>query len=115
MPPDERDKRPSHEGEEGTHDSRPFFVIPYWPAAAGDDGDTGEQRPLPASATWYECKGIHASPYEPGTDLEVTVDVRNFGGSNAPSVAQVTAWWSDPTTGFVVDPARLIGFYRRLG
>jgi hypothetical protein len=101
---------PPHEGEKRPYDSRPVFVIPYWPAAPGDDGDTGKQRPLPASAAWYMCKGIHASPYQPGTDLEVTVDVRNFGGSNAPSLAQVTVWWSDPTTGFVVDPSRLIGF-----
>jgi hypothetical protein len=99
------------EGEEGRHDSRPFFVIPYWPPVLpAEQGDTGQQRPLPATATWYLCKGIHASPYQPGEDLEVTVDVRNFGGSNAPSLAQVTVWWSDPATGFVVDPSRLIGF-----
>jgi hypothetical protein len=99
---------PSKEG--GPHDARPFFVIPYWPPAPpGASGDTG-QRPLPASATWYLCQGIHASPYQPATDLEVTVDVRNFGGSNAPSLAQVTVWWSDPTTGFVIDPSRMIGF-----
>lgn len=96
--------------EEPPHDSRPFFVIPYWPAGpTGTGGDIGE-RPLPPSATWYLCQGIHPSPYQPGTDLEVSVDVRNFGGSNAPSLAQVTVWWSDPTTGFVIDPSRMIGF-----
>lgn len=97
--------------DEGTFDSRPHFVIPYWsasgPTTPGDDGDT---RPLPGNIVWYLCPGIHASPYIPGQRLDVTVDVRNYGGGNSPQQAQVTLWWAEPSTGFVVDPSRLIGF-----
>lgn len=97
--------------EEQPNDSRPHFVIPYWsasgPGATGDDGNT---RPLPSNVVSYLCPAIHASPYRPGEQLDVTVDIGNFGGANTPSIAQVTVWWADPATGFVVGPDRLIGF-----
>jgi hypothetical protein len=106
--------------EEETKDSRPFFVIPYWPASSASPGDIGVDRPLPdpndvnnpfpVPVIWYLCSGIHTSTYKPGEVLEVTVDIRNSGGSNAPALAQVTVWWSDPTLGFQVKPENLIGF-----
>jgi hypothetical protein len=86
-------------------DARPFLVIPYW-----TPGDTGVNRPVPNTVTWYLCAGIRTSTYQPGEVLEVAVDVRNTGGSNAPSLAQVTVWWSDPTLGFVIKPQNLVGF-----
>lgn len=86
-------------------DSRPLLTIPYW-----SPGDTGEDRPLPGTITWYLCPGIRTSTYQPGHLLEVEVDVRNSGGSNAPSLAQVTVWWSNPVLGFVIKPENLIGF-----
>lgn len=96
--------------EKQSVDVRPVLVIPYWaPAFPGDSGDNGENRPLPASVISYLCPSIHASPYAPGADLTVTVDVRNFGDGNSPSLARVTVWWADPSTGFVADPERLIG------
>jgi hypothetical protein len=101
---------PDDEREDRIQDARPRFVIPYWTATPGDPGDTGDDRPLPANRTWYLCSGIRTSTYQPGEVLEVAVDVRNLGGSNAPSLAQVTVWWSDPTLGFVIKPENLIGF-----
>jgi len=86
-------------------DARPFLTIPYW-----SPGDTGEDRPLPGTITWYLCPGIRTSTYQPGQVLEVAVDVRNSGGSNAPSLAQVTVWWSGPTLGFAIKPENIIGF-----
>lgn len=91
--------------EEEIADARPFLTIPYW-----SPGDTGEERPLPSTIAWYLCPGIRTSTYQPGQVLEVAVDVRNNGGSNAPSLAQVTVWWSDPALGFVIRPENLIGF-----
>ena len=93
------------------HDSRPHFVIPYWVSTGpGDPGDDGDTRPVPSNVVWYLCEGIHASPYQPGERLDITVDVANHGGANSPSVAQVTVWWADPSTGFVLAPDRLIGY-----
>jgi hypothetical protein len=86
-------------------DARPFLTIPYW-----SPGDIGEDRPLPGTITWYLCPGINTSTYQPGQVLEVAVDLRNSGGLNAPSLAQVTVWWSEPTLGFVIKPENLIGF-----
>jgi hypothetical protein len=98
-------------GEEKRFDARPHFVIPYWrstgPNVPGDDGDI---RPVPSNVAWYLCESIHASPYQPGEQLDVKVDIGNYGGANTPSIAQVTVWWSDPTSGFVVAPNRLIGY-----
>lgn len=92
-------------------DSRPHFVIPYWSSADPANADDGNTRPVPVSkAVWYLCESIHASPYEPGQQLDVTVDIGNYGGANTPSIAQVTVWWSDPTAGFVVGPDKLIGY-----
>ncbi len=106
---DYRPDDPFH-GEKRPVDARPYFVIPYWaPTSPGDSGDNGELRPLPANVTSYLCSSIHASAYAPGTALTVTVDVRNFGDGNSPSLARVTVWWADPNTGFVADPTRLIG------
>jgi hypothetical protein len=91
--------------QEEPADARPCLAIPYW-----SPGDTGEIRPLPSTVIWYMAGGIRTSTYQPGDLLEVVVDVRNSGGSNAPSLAQVTVWWSDPTLGFVIKPKNLIGF-----
>lgn len=97
--------------EEGREDSRPHFVIPYWsatgPGTADDDGDT---RPVPGSAPVYACPAIHTSQFIPGDPLDVWVDVGNFGGANTPSQAQVTVWWTEPTTGFVIVPKGFIGY-----
>src|SRR5680860_332970 len=96
---------------EHPNDSRPHFVIPYWistgPTVPGDDGDT---RPLPSNVTWYLCPSINASAYRPGERLEVSVTVGNHGGANTPSIAQVTVWWAEPSTGFVVGPDKVIGY-----
>jgi hypothetical protein len=48
----------------------------------------------------WECPGIHASPYSPGEQLQVTVDVRNSGGGSATVIATVVVYWADPTVGF---------------
>lgn len=64
----------------------------------------------PSFSHAHLCESIHASPYEPGQQLDVTVDIGNYGGANTPSIAQVTVWWSDPTAGFVVGPDKLIGY-----
>jgi hypothetical protein len=97
--------------EEKQHDSRPYFVIPYWSSSGpGDSGDNGDTRPLPGNIISYLCPSIQTSPFSPGERLDVKVEVANFGGSNVPSQAQVTVWWADPTTGFVVSPDKLIGF-----
>jgi hypothetical protein len=93
-------------------DFRPYFVIPYWTQKlpTGEPPDNGDiRKPLPKGVTDYLCPGIHASPYTPGNDLTVKVDVRNFGAGNASSLALVTVWWTVPTLGFVVDPTNLIG------
>ena len=92
-------------------DSRPHFVIPYWSSPDPTQGDDGDIRPVPSNkAVWYLCESIHASPYQPGKQLDVKVDIANYGGANTPSIAQVTVWWSDPTAGFVVGPDKLIGY-----
>lgn len=96
--------------QEEIQESRPFFVIPYWPPTATTPGDSGSTRPVPTTVPWYSCGGIRTSTYQPGQVLEVAVDVRNFGGSNTPSLAEVTVWWADPTLGFLVKPENLIGF-----
>src|SRR5688500_8124708 len=97
--------------EEGRSDSRPHFVIPYWLSTGPNDpGDDGDTRPVPSNVVYYLCQGIHASPYQPGEELEVSVDVANHGGANTESVAQVTVWWSVPSSGFVVGPDKLIGY-----
>jgi hypothetical protein len=97
--------------QETSTDSRPHFVIPYWtPSSPVEEPDDGDERPLPAKACWYLSPGIHASPYTPGEQLDVTVDVANYGGANTISQAQVTVWWSDPAAGFVVGPDKVIGY-----
>jgi hypothetical protein len=97
--------------QETPTDSRPHFVIPYWfPTSPAEDPDDGDERPLPAKACWYLSPGIHASPYTPGEQLDVTVDVGNYGGANTESLAQVTVWWSEPAAGFVVGPDKVIGY-----
>ncbi|WP_155888495.1 hypothetical protein [Inquilinus limosus] len=100
--------------DERRQDSRPFLVIPYWSEGPTSDGDNGSIRPLPPAiqpgVVYYACPSIQTSPYVPGQPLTVTVEVGNFGGANTPSLAQVTVWWSEPTTGFVIEPGKLIGF-----
>src|SRR5690349_21703282 len=79
--------------EETPTDSRPHFVIPYWtPVSAAEAPDDGDVRPLPSKACWYLCPAIHASPYTPGEQLDVTVAVANYGGANTASLAQVAVW-----------------------
>jgi hypothetical protein len=79
------------------------LCIPYWevPRFPGDRVDVGLLRPLPADVVSWECPGIHASPYLPGDQLQVTVDVRNSGGGSATVIATVVVYWADPTVGFV--------------
>lgn len=96
--------------EEHPVDSRPHFVIPYWLPNGPTPGDDGDIRPLPGNVVSYLCSSIKTSPYKPGETLDVTVEVHNYGGGNSPQQAQVTVWWADPATGFVLSPDRLIGF-----
>lgn len=97
--------------EEFPNDSRPHFVIPYWDSPGpGVSGDNGNIRPLPGNIVSYLCGGIKASAYQPGERLDVSVEVHNHGGANTLQQAQVTVWWADPATGFVLSPDRLIGF-----
>ena len=94
---------PNEPGSDGApSDFRPYFCIPYWqsPRFAGDPVDVGLERPLPAGVISWECPGIHASPYSPGGDLTITVDVRNSGHGSALSIATVVVYWADPTVGF---------------
>jgi hypothetical protein len=84
-------------------DHRPYLTIPYWTAgtlSSGDPGDDGEIRPVPTGVISYLCPGIHASTYVPGSDLTVTVDVRNSGGGNTTAPATVTVWWEVPAPSF---------------
>src|SRR5262249_38228589 len=83
-------------------DTRPFLSIPYWeaPRFAGDAVDIGTVRPLPGGTISWDCQAIHASPYTPGTVLNVRVDVRNSGPGNATAIPTVIVYWSDPTVGF---------------
>src|SRR5690242_19966444 len=85
------DERPS--------DTRPFLSIPYWeaPRFAGDPVDTGAMRPLPSGpppsgVISWDCDAIHATPYRPGSVLEVSVDVRNSGPGNATAVTTVIVY-----------------------
>ncbi|MHA6203517.1 hypothetical protein ACXU4B_03720 [Dyella soli] len=89
-------------GDTGPGDTRPYLCIPYWaaPRFPGDEVDIGFVRALPNDVVSWECPGIHASPYEPGKELEVTVDVRNSGHGNTPVIATVVVYWADPTVGF---------------
>ncbi|MCU1474148.1 hypothetical protein [Amnibacterium sp.] len=90
------------EGQEGPPDTRPYLCIPYWdaPLTAGGSWDDGQQRPLPTAVVSYLCSSIHASAYEPGEPLTVSIDVRNAGGGSAASVVTVVVYWADPTVGF---------------
>jgi hypothetical protein len=83
-------------------DTRPYLCIPYWtsPITAGGKWDTGEERPLPGAVVSYACESIHTSPYTPGENLDVTVDVRNSGGGNSTAVATVVVYWTPPSVGF---------------
>jgi hypothetical protein len=87
---------------DGPTDTRPYLTIPYWttPLAPGGPVDDGEDRPLPSSVASYLCPSIIASPYVPGSDLTVQVDVRNQGGGNTDSLATVTVWWTQPGPSF---------------
>jgi hypothetical protein len=98
----EADNQGQH-GEERPVDTRPYLCVPYWntPRFPGDKADTGETRPLPAvGVISWDCPGIHASPYKPGNNLDVKVDVRNSGPGNATALATVVVYWVDPTVGF---------------
>jgi hypothetical protein len=95
----EQGERP---GEEKPVDQRPYLCIPYWttPLEPGEDGDSGETRPLPGNVISWLCPGIHASPYTPGEQLDVQVEVRNSGAGSATALATVLVYWADPTVGF---------------
>lgn len=92
-------------------DVRPYLCIPYWPPSSSDKGDTGALRgpQLPSKVISYLCPSIHTSEYSPGKELTVTVDVRNCGDGNSASLAMVTVWWTNPSTGFAIDPNNHIG------
>jgi hypothetical protein len=77
--------------DKGPDDTRPYLCIPYWetPLVPGNPVDIGQLRPLPAAVISWECPGIHTTPYVPGQDLQVTVDVRNSGLGSATAVATV--------------------------
>jgi hypothetical protein len=88
--------------DDGPGDTRPYLCIPYWeaPRFPGDAVDIGQLRDLPADVTSWECPGIQTSPYLPGQDLQVVVDVRNSGQGSATVIATVVVYWADPTVGF---------------
>jgi hypothetical protein len=106
MPPTTHHLTPIHPNEPGSDDgpgdTRPYLCVPYWetPRFPGDPVDIGQVRPLPAGVISWECPGIHASPYLPGQELQVTVGVRNSGHGSATVVATVVVYWADPTVGF---------------
>jgi hypothetical protein len=108
IPADQKPTNPQKPGSDtGPGDTRPYLCIPYWevPRFSGDSVDIGQSRPLPsgpppAGVISWECPGIHASPYSPGSELQVVVDVRNSGGGSATVVATVVVYWADPTVGF---------------
>src|SRR5262245_30678142 len=85
--------------DDGPDDTRPYLCIPYWetPRFPGDPVDIGQLRPLTAGVISWECPGIHASPYLPGDQLQVTVDVRNSGHGSATAITTVVVYWADPT------------------
>jgi hypothetical protein len=87
---------------DGPGDTRPYLCIPYWetPLSPGGPVDIGEARPLPGTVISWECPGIHASAFQPGAELNVTVDVRNSGGGSATAIATVLLYWAIPTAGF---------------
>ncbi len=89
-------------GDAGPDDTRPFLCIPYWetPFFPGGAVDIGQLRPLPAGVVSWMCPGIRATPYVPGQEIEVTVDVRNSGHGSATVVATIVVYWADPTVGF---------------
>lgn len=86
-------------------DDRPSLVLPYWtsPIPSSATPDTGQLRPLPGApeVVWWLCPSVRPlTPYAPGQDLTVEVDVGNWGGANAASLANVTVWWTPPSTAF---------------
>lgn len=102
-PIDLNDRNPNEPNpDKGPGDTRPYLCIPYWETHrfAGDPVDIGQVRPLPAGVISWDCPGIHTTPYVPGQDLQITVDVRNSGLGSATVVATVLVYWADPTVGF---------------
>jgi hypothetical protein len=90
------------EGDEEPVDQRPYLCIPYWtaPRFPGDAPDSGELRPLPADVLSWLCPAIAASPYTPGEQLDVAVEVCNSGRGSAAALATVLVYWADATVGF---------------
>ncbi|NEB27779.1 hypothetical protein G3I62_01390 [Streptomyces sp. SID14446] len=75
------------------------LVIPYF------RGDRGlPDRPIPDP--WYYCPSIRVTgtpgpfTFTPGSPMDVTVDVANYGAGTSVAAASVIVWWADPTTGF---------------
>lgn len=75
------------------------LVIPYF------HGDRGlPDRPIPDP--WYYCPSIRVTgtpgpfTYTPGSPMNVTVDVANYGAGTSVAAAGVVVWWADPTSGF---------------
>lgn len=97
----------------GAVDDRPALVIPYWtaPLVPGGPPDDGSQRPLPAPVVSWLCPAIRAlTPYQPGAELTVQVDIVNWGLGNATALPIVTVWWMDPSTGFAaMGPSNRVG------
>ena len=103
-PEDDHSSQARRRGEEEEPvDVRPFLCIPYWtaPLFPGDQGDSGESRPLPGNVISWLCPSIQASPYAPGSKLDVRVDVRNSGRGSSSALATVVVYWADATVGFV--------------
>ena len=70
----------------------PHFFIPYSNVDIANKGD----RPLKTPDIAYVCEGIEHTGYEPGTDLDITVWVANFGEFGR---AFVDVWLIRPSTG----------------
>lgn len=91
---------------------RPFLFIPHFPPPKGIGADTGQLRPVPSPVIYYLCNGIHfLSEYQPGQKLSFAVDVANWGGGAADSLAMVSTFWSPPLSGAAIpDPKKFLGF-----
>lgn len=97
---------------EGDLNDRPFLFVPHYPPPNNIGVDTGQLRPVPKPVIYYICNGIHfLNDYKPGHDLSFTIDVANWQGGNAASIAMVSTYWSPPLSGVTIpDPKRFLAF-----